>query len=74
MKKMLKTFALGCCLLAATAFQADASSTAVKPSPDATVKMLQEGNARFVANKSIHPHSDTNRLIQAGKENQGDHA
>jgi carbonic anhydrase len=74
MKKMLKTFALGCCLLAATAFQASASSTAVKPNPDAAVKMLQEGNARFVANKSIHPHSDTNRLIQAGKENQGDHA
>jgi len=75
MKKMLKAFALGCCLLAATAFQANASgSTAHKPSPDAAIKMLQEGNARFVANKSIHPHTDTNRLIQAGKENQGDHA
>lgn len=74
MKKMLKAFALGCCLLAATALQADASSTAVKPSPDAAIKMMQEGNARFVANKATHPHSDTNRLIQAGKENQGDHA
>lgn len=74
MKKMLNAFALGCCLLAATAFQATASSTAVKPSPDAAIKMLQEGNARFVANKSTHPHSDTNRLIQAGKENQGNHA
>ena len=63
MKKMFKSLVLGCCLLAATAVQANASgTTAHKPSPDATVKMLQEGNARFVANKSIHPHSDTNRL------------
>ncbi|MBI5557935.1 MAG: carbonic anhydrase [Deltaproteobacteria bacterium] len=74
MKKMLKSFALGCCILAATAFQANASSTAHKPSPDEVVKMLQEGNSRFVANKAMQPHSDTNRLIQAGKENQADHA
>ncbi len=75
MKKMLKAFALGCCLVAATTLQAYASgSTAHKPSPDATIKMLQEGNARFVANKAIHPHTDTARLIQAGKENQGDYA
>ncbi len=75
MKKMLKAFALGCCLLAATAFQANASgSTAPKPSPDAAIKILQEGNARFVANKATNPHSDTNRLIQAGKEDQGNYA
>lgn len=75
MKKMFKSLALGCCLLAATAFQVSASgSTAHKPTPDEAIKMLQEGNVRFVANKSIHPHSDTQRLIQAGKENQGDHA
>ncbi|MFH1218011.1 MAG: carbonic anhydrase [Pseudomonadota bacterium] len=75
MKKMFKSLALGCCLVAATAFQVYASgSAAQKPSPDAAIKMLQEGNARFVANKTIHPHSDTQRLIQAGKENQGDHA
>ena len=75
MKKMLKAFALGCCLLAATAFQANASgSTVHKPSPDAAIKMLQEGNARFVAYKATNPHSDTNRLIQAGKEDQGNYA
>lgn len=75
MKKMLKAFALGCCLVAATAFQVNASgSTAHKPSPDAAIKMLQEGNTRFVANKATHPRTDTKRLIQAGKENQGDHA
>ena len=36
--------------------------------------MLKEGNARFVSGKSTHPHLDAARLIQAGKENQGDHA
>lgn len=77
MKKMMRSLVLGCCFVAAAAFQVDASghgAAAQKPSPDAAIKMLQEGNARFVANKSIHPHSDTQRLIQAGKENQGDHA
>lgn len=74
MKKMLKTLALGCCLLAATVIQADANSKAQKPSPDAIVKMMQDGNARFVAGQSTNPHTDAARLIQAGKENQGDHA
>lgn len=77
MKKVLTSLALGCCLLAASAFQIQASdhhSKAAKPTPDAAIHMLQEGNARFVANKTIHPHTDSARLIQAGKENQGDHA
>ncbi len=74
MKKLIKSLAIGCCILAASAFQVQASSTAAKPSPAETVKMLQEGNARFVANQSIHPHADTKRLIQAGSENQGNHA
>ncbi|MBA3007486.1 MAG: carbonic anhydrase [Proteobacteria bacterium] len=74
MKKVIRTLALGCCLLAVTAVQTYASSSAQKPTPDAVVKMLQEGNSRFVANKSIHPNSDTQRLIQAGKEDQGNYA
>lgn len=75
MKKIIKSLALGCCLLAATALQVQASeSKAAKPSPDAAIQMLQDGNARFVGNKSAHPHSDTARLLQAGTENQGDHA
>jgi carbonic anhydrase len=45
-----------------------------KPTPDAALALLKEGNARFVAGKSAHPHSDPARLAQAGKENQGDHA
>ncbi len=50
------------------------SEGAAKPSPDEVVAMLKAGNARFVAGKSQHPHTDAKRLIQAGKENQGDHA
>jgi len=45
-----------------------------KPSPDEAIALLQAGNARFVAGTSEHPHTDAARLIQAGKENQGDHA
>ena len=32
------------------------------------------GNIRFVEGKSQHPHTDSARLIQAGKENQANHA
>lgn len=46
----------------------------VKPSPAEAVKMLQEGNKRFVTGHATHTHSDSARLIQAGRENQGDHA
>ncbi|MFZ5798971.1 MAG: carbonic anhydrase [Desulfobulbaceae bacterium] len=75
MKKIVKTLTLGCCLLALAAFHVNASeSTAHKPAPAEVIKMLQEGNQRFVSGKSIHPHADSARLIQAGKENQGNHA
>jgi hypothetical protein len=47
---------------------------AKKPTPDEAVAMLKEGNQRFVNGKSIHPHTDAPRLVQAGSENQGDHA
>lgn len=47
---------------------------AKKPSPDRAIAMLKEGNARFVQGKAIHPHTDSARLAQAGREDQGDHA
>ncbi|MGV1100833.1 carbonic anhydrase [Thiovibrio sp. JS02] len=75
MKKLIRSAAAAGCLLLLTAAPSLASgSKAAKPSPDAAITMLKEGNARFVAGKSAHPHSDSARLIQAGKENQGDHA
>ncbi len=45
-----------------------------KSSPDQTIKQLKAGNERFVEGKSIHPHTNSARLKQAGTENQGDHA
>jgi carbonic anhydrase len=45
-----------------------------KPTPDQAIAMLKEGNKRFVEGKSTRPHTDSARLTQAGKENQGDHA
>jgi len=57
-----------------TCAMAAGSVGAAKPSPDAAIAMLKEGNARFAANESKHPHTDKSRLIQAGTEDQGDHA
>lgn len=42
--------------------------------PAKSLELLKQGNQRFVEGKSIHPRTDSARLIQAGKENQGDHA
>ena len=48
--------------------------SAKKPAPEDCLKMLKEGNVRFVGGKSLHPHSDAERVKQAGAENQKDHA
>ena len=78
MKKSVLKFVLSaCCVLALVASPALAKtskSKVKKPSPDEAIQMLKEGNARFVSGKSLHPHTDPARLIQAGSENQGDHA
>jgi len=76
MKRFIKKVALGCCALTLLAAPALASSGEAvhKPSPDQCITMLKEGNGRFVAGKSNHPHSDAARLAQAGTENQGNHA
>ncbi len=42
--------------------------------PDGAMKMLQEGNERFVSDMSTHPNTGSARFLQAGTENQGDHA
>ena len=45
-----------------------------KPSPDEAICLLKKGNQRFVHGESAHPHMNLARLLQAGSENQGDHA
>ena len=55
---------------------ASASPTgeARKPPPDEILDILIQGNQRFASGKSTHPHTDADRLAQAGSENQGNHA
>lgn len=74
-RSILKTLISACCLLVLAAAPAMANTSKVeKPSPDEAIQILKDGNTRFVSGKSIHPHADVARLIQAGKENQRDHA
>lgn len=70
MKKMIRSAAAAGCLLLLTAVPA----LAHKPSPDEALAKLKAGNARFVAGTPSHPHCSAERLIQAGKESQADHA
>ncbi|MBU0946955.1 MAG: carbonic anhydrase [Proteobacteria bacterium] len=77
MKKKMKLIATAISLLALTAtpvFASGHGEKAQKPSPDAAIQMLKDGNQRFVSGQSKQPHTDVARLIQAGSENQGDHA
>ncbi len=45
-----------------------------KPAPAEVLETLKQGNDRFVAGESLHPHTDSARLEQAAQEDQGDHA
>lgn len=75
MIKRMKTMAIAAsCLMLMVGGPALASSKAVKPSPDAVISMMKEGNARFMAGKTQNPNTDQARMALAGKENQGDYA
>ena len=51
-----------------------AGAKAKKPSPAAAIAKLKAGNRRFVEERPIHPNVSRARLLQAGREDQGDHA
>jgi len=75
--QIMKGLVTLCCVLALTLLPAISGATekaAKKPSPDEVIKMLKEGNQRFVEGKCIHPRIDAARMVQAGKEDQGNHA
>jgi carbonic anhydrase len=76
MNRALMLVILSVCVLASPTMPTYSSEkgSAKKPAPEDCLKMLKEGNARFVAGKSLRPHSDTARVKQAGSENQKDHA
>jgi len=50
------------------------SIPAAKPSPDAVIEMLKEGNQRFYSGHPTYPNLGPARFFQAGTENQGDYA
>lgn len=72
-RSLLACLCLSVCLALALPALAD-QAPAAKPSPDQALKMLAEGNARFVAGKAQGPHRDLARVDLAAKENQGNHA
>ena len=67
---LMKTVLIALSLLLACA----TGAAAQQPSPAKALQMLKDGNARFLAGNPVHGHTDTARLLQAGRENQGDHA
>jgi carbonic anhydrase len=69
-KKVIQTIASACLLALAAAPAVFASDLTA----DQALTKLKEGNERFVSGKSMHPHTDAARLIQAGTEDQGKHA
>lgn len=74
MKQLVNVIVVGFFLAVSASPTLAGKAAAKKPSPDQCIAILKEGNTRFVQGKAKNPHTDTARLIQAGKENQGDHA
>lgn len=77
MKSVRKVLVSLCCLILAaqmTSVSCASEKSASKPSPDAALTMLKDGNVRFYDGKATYPHMDAARLKMAGTENQGDHA
>ncbi len=71
------TLWLVACLLAvalSSQIEAAPAGKAKKPSPDRVLELLRQGNRRFVAGKSIHPHTGAARLALAGRADQADYA
>ena len=65
---------LAACAVMAFVMAAPGVISAKQPSPQKSLNQLKEGNQRFVDGKSNHPHTNGIRLVQAGSENQGNHA
>ncbi|SHO43456.1 Methyl-accepting chemotaxis protein [Desulfopila aestuarii DSM 18488] len=49
-------------------------TAAAKPNAEEALTLLKRGNERFVSGNSLHPNIASQRLMQAGNEDQGDHA
>lgn len=67
-------FVLALVLLTKAAPAQAGSAPSDKPSPQEVLRMLEEGNKRFAAGESTHPHAGETRLHLAEHESQNDHA
>ncbi|MCH9031825.1 MAG: HAMP domain-containing protein [candidate division Zixibacteria bacterium] len=65
---------LASCAVMALFIAVPSATNAKQPSPGKSLELLKAGNKRFVDGKSKHPHTNGIRLLQAGSENQGNHA
>lgn len=74
MKTLFTCFLSLVCIIGIMGLSSCSDAPKGKPGPDQAIKLLQQGNNRFVLGESIHPRIDIERLKQAGSENQGDHA
>ncbi len=74
-KNMKQTFILFTALAClAACIASPAFATRQKPSPQQCLKLLKEGNQRFVAGQIQYTHLGKDRMNLAGSENQADHA
>ena len=74
MKRILAVSMAALTLAAFGTTAALASSEAKKPGPDEALRLLKEGNERFVAATAQNPRSDAVRCALAGRSDQGDYA
>jgi carbonic anhydrase len=63
---------LGLVLVVLTSMEGE--GTFQKPEANEVLEMLKAGNERFYTGNATYPHTDSARLRQAGREDQGDHA
>jgi carbonic anhydrase len=69
---LLPLFLLISIIIAASA--ADSPAETTKPTPEAALTMLKDGNQRFSSGQPQHPNSGLDRLELAGKADQADYA
>jgi carbonic anhydrase len=74
MKRLATAVSLVLTLTLSWALAVSASETVAKASPEQIIKMLQEGNGRYVAGNMQAPHRDPARVALAATENQGNYA
>lgn len=72
--RILVTVAMLALLMTQSSSLLQASEGAAKPSPDEVLQQLKQGNQRYYTDSSKHLHQNQDRMKQAGKESQGDHA